>query len=382
MVGIDKIGFYTPQQYLDLKDLAQARQVDPNKYLIGIGQSKMAVADMDQDIVAMAANAAEEILDAEDRQKIGLLIVATESGVDQSKAAALFVQELLQLHHNLRAVEIKEACYGATAALGWAYDFVSLHPEQKALVIASDIARYGLQTAGEVTQGAGAVALLVSQKPRILSLEKQSVYRSQNANDFWRPNYSQEAFARGKYSEELYLQMFTQVYQQAAELISEKSLAALLFHIPFSKMGRKALQTLTTQLTDNDYQRLEQRFDKSIIYGKNVGNIYTGSLYLSLLSLLENDDTLKPDDRIGLFSYGSGAVAELFFGRLQSGYQTSLNPQKHQKFLAQRKKLTIKEYEQIFQQHLVTDGSSQLIPSKRETGHRLFKVENHERFYK
>ena len=43
MVGIDKIGFYTPQQYLDLKDLAQARQVDPNKYLIGIGQSKMAV---------------------------------------------------------------------------------------------------------------------------------------------------------------------------------------------------------------------------------------------------------------------------------------------------------------------------------------------------
>ena len=184
MVGIDKIGFYTPQQYLDLKDLAQARQVDPNKYLIGIGQNKMAVADMDQDIVAMAANAAEEILDTEDRQKIGLLIVATESGVDQSKAAALFVQELLQLHHNLRAVEIKEACYGATAAIGWAYDFVSLHPEQKALVIASDIARYGLQTAGEVTQGAGAVALLVSQKPRILALEKQSVYRSQNANDF------------------------------------------------------------------------------------------------------------------------------------------------------------------------------------------------------
>lgn len=382
MVGIDKIGFYTPLQYLDLKDLAQARQVDPNKYLIGIGQNKMAVADMDQDIVSMAANAAEEILDVANRQKIGLLIVATESGVDQSKAAALFVQDLLQLNHNLRAIEIKEACYGATAGLQWAYDFVSLHPEKKALVIASDIARYGLETAGEVTQGAGAIALLISQKPRILTLEKKSIYRSQNANDFWRPNYSQEAFSRGKYSEEVYLKMFTQIYQQATELIDEKKLAALLFHIPFSKMGRKALQTLTTQLSDVSYERLLQRFEKSIIYGKNVGNIYTGSLYLSLLSLLENDDTLKPDDRIGLFSYGSGAVAELFFGCLQSGYQNSLYPQKHQKLLAQRQRLNIDEYEQIFQQHLVTDGSSQIIPSKRETLHRLLRVENHERFYK
>lgn len=382
MVGIDKIGFYTPLQYLDLKDLAQARQVDPNKYLIGIGQNKMAVADMDQDIVSMAANAAEEILDVANRQKIGLLIVATESGVDQSKAAALFVQELLQLNHNLRAIEIKEACYGATAGLQWAYDFVSLHPEKKALVIASDIARYGLKTAGEVTQGAGAIALLISQKPRILALEKKSIYRSQNANDFWRPNYSQEAFSRGKYSEEVYLKMFTKIYQQATELIDEKKLAALLFHIPFSKMGRKALQTLTTQLSDVSYEKLLQRFEKSIVYGKNVGNIYTGSLYLSLLSLLENDDTLKPDDRIGLFSYGSGAVAELFFGCLQSGYQNSLYPQKHQKLLAQRQRLNIDEYEQIFQQHLVTDGSSQIIPSKRETLHRLLRVENHERFYK
>ncbi|MBA1394670.1 hydroxymethylglutaryl-CoA synthase, partial [Lactobacillus sp. XV13L] len=174
---------------------------------------QMSVAAMDQDIVSMAANAAEAILTLEDRQNLGLVIVATESGVDQSKAAALFVQDLLQINPNIRALEIKEACYGATAALQMAHDFVQLHPQQKALVIASDIARYGLNTAGEVTQGAGAVAMLVSEQPHILALESLAFYQSQNAGDFWRPNYSQQAFARGKYSEELYLQMFSQIYQ-------------------------------------------------------------------------------------------------------------------------------------------------------------------------
>ncbi|AXX64884.1 hydroxymethylglutaryl-CoA synthase [Bombilactobacillus bombi] len=380
-VGIDKIGFYTPQQYLDLIDLAHARQVDPNKYLIGIGQQQMAVADLDQDIVAMAANAAEEILTTADRQEIGLLIVATESGVDQSKAAALFVQELLHINNNIRALEVKEACYGATAGLQFAYDFVSLHPNQKALVIAADIARYGLQTAGEVTQGAGAVAMLVSQNPHILALEKESIYQSQNAGDFWRPNYSQQALARGKYSEELYLQMFTQIYQQADSLISKESLAALLFHIPFSKMGRKALQTLKTKISDGDYQRLLSRFEKSIIYGQTVGNIYTGSLYLSLLSLLENDDSLQDSERIALFSYGSGAVAELFFGHLQPHYRDYLNATEHRQLLDERQRLSVAEYEAIFKKQLVTDGSCQLISPVRAAQHYLKKVDQHERFY-
>ena len=40
-IGIDKISFFTPHLYLDMAKLAEARDVDPNKYLIGIGQSKM-----------------------------------------------------------------------------------------------------------------------------------------------------------------------------------------------------------------------------------------------------------------------------------------------------------------------------------------------------
>ncbi|MDF7665553.1 hydroxymethylglutaryl-CoA synthase [Bifidobacterium sp. ESL0745] len=387
-VGIDKINFYTPNHYLDLVDLAQARGVDPNKFLIGIGQSKMSVAALDQDIVAMAANAAEPMLSADDRQKIGLLIVATESSIDQSKAAALFVQDLLELTGNLRAIEIKEACYGATAGIQLACDYVRSHPGRKALVIASDIARYGLDTPGEVTQGAGAVAMLVASDPAILAIEPESLYESRSTGDFWRPNYSTLAFARGKFSEEVYIGMFEELWAKAQdqEMANPEHLQALLFHIPFSKMGRKGLRTLGGgKIAEADYVRLTERFEQSIVYGKEVGNIYTGSIYLALLSLLENDESLRAGDRIGFYSYGSGSVAELYFGTLQPNYRQRLDVQAHRTLLDNRERLDMREYEAMFSAALVTDGSEQDLGRSDHSvaaPHYLAGVKNHERQYR
>ena len=54
-IGIDKINFYVPKYYVDMAKL-EARQVDPNKFLIGIGQTQMAVSPVSQDIVSMGAN--------------------------------------------------------------------------------------------------------------------------------------------------------------------------------------------------------------------------------------------------------------------------------------------------------------------------------------
>ncbi|MSE22165.1 hydroxymethylglutaryl-CoA synthase, partial [Lactobacillus parabuchneri] len=61
-VGIDKIGFFTSDYYIDMVDLAHARGDDPNKYLKGIGQQQQAVIPPTQDVVTLAANAADQIL--------------------------------------------------------------------------------------------------------------------------------------------------------------------------------------------------------------------------------------------------------------------------------------------------------------------------------
>lgn len=145
------------------------------------------MAPLSQDTISMAANAAAQILSDADKAAIDLVILGTESGVDNSKAGALYVQRLLGISNKARVLEIKEACYGATAGLQFAKLHIAQNPKAKALVIGSDIARYGLDTSGEVTQGAGAVALLVAANPRILALDMRSAYYSSEINDFWRP---------------------------------------------------------------------------------------------------------------------------------------------------------------------------------------------------
>ena len=57
----------------------------------------MAVIPPTQDAVTLAANAAAKVLTVEDKEAIDLVIVATESGVDNSKSTAAYVSELLGL---------------------------------------------------------------------------------------------------------------------------------------------------------------------------------------------------------------------------------------------------------------------------------------------
>ena len=49
----------------------------------------MAVSPVNQDIVSMGANAAKDIITEEDKKNIGMVIVATESAIDNAKAAAV-----------------------------------------------------------------------------------------------------------------------------------------------------------------------------------------------------------------------------------------------------------------------------------------------------
>ena len=116
-IGIDKIGFYAPHLYVDMNDLAEARGVEPAKFTVGIGQDEMAIAPLTQDPVTLAANAAKQVISEEDKKDIDLVLFCTESGIDHSKSAAVYVHELLGLSPETRAVELKQACYSATAGL-------------------------------------------------------------------------------------------------------------------------------------------------------------------------------------------------------------------------------------------------------------------------
>lgn len=385
-IGIDKMSFFTPPTYVDMVELAHARDVDPNKYLYGIGQERMGIASDAYDIVSMAANAANNILTAEDKEQIDMVLFATESSVDHSKSAGIWVHHLLGLQPYARVVELKQACYSATAGLQMATGHIALHPESKVLVLASDIAKYGLNTGGEPTQGAGAVAMLISANPRLLAIEKDSATYTADINDFWRPIYSEFAYVDGKYSNEAYLDTLLAVWnryksQYNAELADFET---LLFHVPYTKMGRKGLLALQEEVDEATYQRFEKYYESAITYNKQVGNIYTGSLYLSLLSLLEQGEELEAGKRIGLFSYGSGAVGEFFVGEVQANYRDHLKTADHESLLNKRTKFEIAEYETVLSSTVQVDSEGNASFEKKfvQAGDFIFTgIQEHQRQY-
>lgn len=383
-VGIDQIGFYTPNKYVDMVDLAEARNVDPNKFLIGIGQRKMSVADQTQDAVSMGINATLRYWDKIDQDKVGLLIFGTESSVDQSKSASLFVKTALNLKPEVRTFEVKEACFGLTAGLMIARDFVRVHPDQTAIVIGSDIARYGVATPGEVTQGAGSISLLIKSDPAILSLNDGHSAYSEDINDFWRPNNHTTALVEGKYSNQVYLDFFTKTFNAYKELKGWKTqdFSALLYHLPYTKMGLKANRLAIADQDEKTSERLADNFEAAKQMSMQVGNIYTASLYLSLLSLLENSD-LAPNSLLGLFSYGSGAMAEFYSGNVVDGYEDRLDPEADRLLLSERQRLTVAQYEEVFNKAMELPEDGIELTSDEKPGRWYFAgTKNEVRQYK
>ena len=385
-IGIDKIGFAMPNYYLDIRDLAAARGIEPDKFTKGLLQLEMSIPPVSQDIVTLGAQAAFEILDKEDLEKIDMIIVGTESGIDQSKASSVFIHGLLDIQPFVRAIEVKEACYGATAALDFAKNHVMNNPESRVLVIASDIAKYGIKSSGESTQGAGSCAMLITSNPRILELNNDNVCLTRDVMDFWRPNYSQYAFVEGKFSTEQYLGCLTTTWDKYLEK-NNKQLSdfdAICLHLPYPKLGLKGLNTLLeTEADDAIKEKLSKRFNESILYSQRVGNIYTGSLFLGLLSLLENSTNLNPGDKIALYSYGSGAVAEIFSMTLVPGYEKQLKQNRFDEFNS-RTRISIEEYEEMFFRDTTVDSEGNLDISdiKDDSRFVLEKIENHKRIYK
>jgi hydroxymethylglutaryl-CoA synthase len=352
-VGIEAMGLAVPNQYVDMVELAEARGVAPGKFLEGIGLSQMAVPSAGEDTVTLAVRAAREALAGVDVADIGLCIVGTETAVDHSKPVASFVQGLLGLPTHCRVYETKHACYGGTAGLMTALDWLRAGSNRgrKALVIASDIARYGLRTAGEPTQGAGAVAMLVSTTPRLVELEPTVGTFSRDVMDFWRPLYSKDAVVDGQYSVTCYLEALKGAYQ--AYLANggqgpSDALAAIAYHVPYPKMAKKAHDALRALEGDvNPVASFERQVASGLTLPRRIGNIYTGSMYLSLLSVLATDPRALDGERLGFFSYGSGSCAEFWTGRVVPGAQALVKALRLGERLDARARVNVPEYERV-----------------------------------
>jgi hydroxymethylglutaryl-CoA synthase len=338
-IGISDINIYVPQAKLDLDVLIKERSASNPKLarhldraLRVTGQKAIRFTSVWEDSATMAAQAAFGLLkgkDAVSLSNLRHLVVGTETGLDHSKPLSAFVQGMLQragveIPESLSSFQVQHACAGATLSLLSVGGLLGMsnRSAESGLVIATDIAHYETETTAEVTQGAGAIALLIETAPRLLELDFSTIgLCSRDVDDFFRPLGSSTARVKGRYSMELYWANLNEAFldhaQRIGELPSEvlESTDFFVLHTPFRNMPESAMQVLLQRhLNLGDEQIREFLEERGFYSGVDplsiIGNIYSGSMYFFLASLLHDRYRELGENIVGkrmlLASYGSG----------------------------------------------------------------------------
>ncbi|NYT02751.1 MAG: hydroxymethylglutaryl-CoA synthase family protein [Methanosarcinales archaeon] len=390
-------------------EFAVKRGIEPAKLARGIGIERMAIPDAHEDAATMAAMSALELMRRSDLrpEQVGKIYVGTESAVDEAKAIGTYVIGMLEKVYGpgsfqeCSTVEFKSACIGTTYALeNMSYWLAQEEQDQVGLVVASDVARYDLCSSGEYTQGAGSVSLLVRHRPRLLAFEGIFGAFTRDENDFFRPIGERTAVVNGKHSNDCYLMAVDGAFASFERKARRGGLIDpglgecptdyvqhILFHLPYPRMAEYAAASLFRQewrglsrwrelegeigpeprvedyADGGDYARADFEFRKkftrselfmqafrskvegSTSISRQVGNIYTGSIYLGLASLLESGK-LSPGERACFGSYGSGCSALVFSALVQPGLGSVPSTGILER-LAARREISLAEYEQL-----------------------------------
>lgn len=198
-IGIDAISYYVPSIYLSIEELSKNRNLNYAKLRNGLGLEKMAIADSNEDPSSFAANALIDLFEKNnlDPQDIGRIYMGTESALDASKPSATYATDMVERFlakkfgerslKNCDVTDMTFACIGGVDALQNSMDWISRNPGKKAIVVTSDLSKYELNSTGEYTQGAGAVALLISENPSIISIDNHWGIATKSENDFFKP---------------------------------------------------------------------------------------------------------------------------------------------------------------------------------------------------
>ncbi len=376
-VGIDSISFDIPKLYLPISTLANKRNIESDKLIKGLGLHKMSFPDQHQDVVTFAANAGLKLIQQENinPSEIARIYIGSESGVDSSKPIASYVLSLLESKvgigsfRNCDVVDLTFACIGGVDALQNCLDYIRLNPTKKAIVIASDNAKYDLESSGEYTQGAGAIAMLITSNPRVLSFSSEVGVSTEGVFDFFKPRrafsksdiinsldnpewfgvlenevsiYKEQPVFDGQYSNQCYINRITEAYehfkrenQQTGKVYENWS--SILMHLPYCYQGRRTFieifanenpELLNNQIgeTEKDKQKaltkskeylelINQKIYPSEIASGQIGNIYTGSIFLGMLSALcyhAKQNTSLENKKVGFIAYGSGSKSKVF----------------------------------------------------------------------
>ena len=365
-MGIIDIQIYFPRYYISQYDLEEYDKIPHGKYTIGLGQTNMSFVDDNEDINSMCLTVLDRLIKKNNisLSQISRIEVGTETLIDKSKSVKTILMDLFKdsSNNDIEGITVINACYGGISALLNTFNwlFSKYYDKKYAIVICGDIASYS-KGAARPTGGAGTIGILFGLGGSLL-LENIRASYMKNVYDFYKPNpISEYPTVDGHHSLDCYLEALYNClfnYMNKKGVINYKD-DFFGFHCPYSKLVEKAFYQLKcfqiyyyynnnileiyncnknitldiikeikekegkfwklSKMMQDNIKNIFQNDFKSLIEPglflcKQLGNLYTGSIFGFLLSLLLNFSTKKQTlvgSRIFLFSYGSGLASSL-----------------------------------------------------------------------
>ena len=426
-VGIDALQFDVPKIYLPISILANNRNIEADKLTKGLGLEKMSFLDINQDIVTLGANALLKLITQENLNlsEISKIYVGTESGLDNSKPVASYILNLIEQKlgsnalQNCDVVDLTFACIGAVDALQTCVDYIRLHPTKKAIVIATDNAKYDLNSTGEYTQGAGAIAMVISVNPKLIAFSNETGVSTESVFDFFKPKQTiskkaitgndtnenwfdileseitiskEQPVFDGQYSNSCYINRISAAYEHYKFESNQKEIIfnnweLILMHLPYCFQGRRTFIEIFAKENPNllnkqegattkdkmralskssEYLELvKNKIHPSEIASGNVGNIYTGSIFLGLLSALyrcASENQNLTSKKVGFIAYGSGSKSKVFEGEIQPEWKNTILKTNLFEILNERIPISFEIYQKLHRKEL----SNSVLEPKNE----------------
>lgn len=309
MTGIVSYGAYIPRYRIKVEEIARVYGKDAefikNELLI----EEKSVPGYDEDSLTMEFEASLNALKRSgiDRKKIQAVYSGSESKVYAVKPNSSVIGEALGIGRDFTSADIEFACKAGTAGMQMCFGLAKSGFIEYGLAIGSDTSQAMPGDILEYTASSGAAAFIIGNKKDEIIAELEEMHSlSSDTPDFWRRNLQKypshaERFT-GAPAYFRHVVDCTKAVMQNAKVKAD-DIDYVAFHTPNGKFPARAGELLKFP---------KEKLQDNLIVSK-IGNTYSAASMLVLTHIL---DKAKPNERILLTSFGSGAGSDAFIFRV------------------------------------------------------------------
>lgn len=305
MAGILGYGVYIPRYRL--------KKEEPIKVWGGGERGEKSVCGTDEDVVTMAVEAAEKAIKHSGIQpsKIGSIHIGTSSSPYIENYLSTIIAEIFELNPKASMVDHSGSLNACATALLGCMDAINSKRIDYGLVIGTENRAAAPGSEGEVSFGAGAVALVVGKDGGIVHIEDVNSHytvitdRWRSISDSHVSNYFDNRFDREQGYEKHTLEATTGLLEKLGKKCGDYSY--MIFQQPDTKMPASVAKKLGVT---------KEQIALGTIY-PFFGDLGSCSVFAGLAAVLGK---AKAGERILLVSYGSGissAISILVDGEIE-----------------------------------------------------------------